>query len=142
MRGSDPDASLYYMMRMLESGEDPHFITRRMIIFAAEDVSCDPRALQMAVATDQALERVGMPEGRIPLAYCACYLASMPKSNASYVAMKKALSAVQENPNLSIPRKLCNPVTSEMKGRGYGDGYKYPHDFAGGVVIGLSLIHI
>jgi putative ATPase len=104
MRGSDPDAALYWGFRMIESGEDPRFIIRRMIIFASEDISnSDPRALQVAVATHDAYERVGLPEGRIAIAQCITYLATAPKSNRSYMAMHSVLDAIREDPRASVP---------------------------------------
>ncbi|MCL4152051.1 UNVERIFIED_CONTAM: hypothetical protein GTU68_037082 [Idotea baltica] len=129
MRGSDPDAALYYLVRSIEAGEDPLFLSRRMIIFASEDASCDPRALQIAINVDQAVQRVGMPEAKIPLAHAATYLASCPKSNASYAALKEMQGIVAENPNLEIPKQLRNAPTETMKQLGHGSGYKYPHDF-------------
>ena len=139
LRGSDPDAAMYYMVRMLEAGEDPLFILRRMVIFAAEDVgNADPMALQVAVAATEAFKMVGLPEGRIPMAQAVTYLATAPKSNASYIALKKALKDVKDYKNVKIPLHLRNPVTSLMKELGYGKGYRYPHDeeghFAKGVV--------
>ena len=138
MRGSDADAALYYGFRMLEGGEDPRFLIRRLVIFASEDVgNADPRALQVAVSTLEAFELVGLPEGRIPIAQCITYLATAPKSNRSYVALHRALAAVQSNPTAPVPLHLRNAETKLMKSVGYGDGYRYPHDetngFAGGV---------
>jgi putative ATPase len=129
MRGSDPDAALFYMIRALESGEDPLFISRRMIIFASEDASCDPRALQLAVNADQALERVGLPEGMIPMAHAVCYLASCPKSNATYVALRKMQKIVAESEGVEIPKHLRNAPTELMRDMGNSIGYKYPHDY-------------
>ena len=130
LRGSDPDAALYWMMRMLEAGEDPLFIARRMVIFAAEDVgNADPRALQLAVAAKDALHFVGLPEGRIPLAQAATYLATAPKSNASYKAMLAAAKDVEEKGALPVPLQLRNAPTELMEKLGYGKGYKYAHDF-------------
>lgn len=134
MRGSDPDAALYYMIRALDGGEDPLFITRRMIIFASEDCSCDPRALDIALAIDAAVERVGMPEGRIALAQAAVYLSCCAKSNASYVALRKMEEIVEKYPNLEIPRRLRNAPTELMKEQGNSLGYKYPHDYPGAFV--------
>ncbi len=135
LRGGDPDAAVYWMMRMLEAGEDPLFIARRMIIFAAEDVgNADPRALQVAVAAKDAFHFVGLPEGRIPLSQAATYLASAPKSNASYKAMLAAAADVQEHGPLPVPLHLRNAPTPLMKGLGYGRGYKYAHDYEGHVV--------
>ena len=134
MRGSDPDAALYYMLRALEAGEDPLFISRRMIIFAAEDAACDPRALEIAINVDRALERVGLPEGKIPLAQAAVYLAGCPKSNASYKAMREMERVIEENPNLDIPKRLRNAPTELMKDLGNAQGYRYPHDYPGAFV--------
>lgn len=138
MRGSDPDASLYWMFRMLEAGDDPRFLLRRMIIFASEDIgNADPRALQVAVAADQAFARLGMPEATHTLAQCCTYLAVAPKSNAVYVAWEKAKAAVHAHGSLSVPMHLRNAPTKLMKSEGHGKGYRYPHDeggFAPGVV--------
>jgi len=135
LRGSDPDAALYWMMRMLEAGEDPLFIARRMVIFAAEDVgNADPRALQLAVAAKDAVHFVGLPEGRIPLAQAAAYLATAPKSNASYKAMLAAAKDVEEKGALPVPLHLRNAPTELMEKLGYGKGYKYAHDFPDHVV--------
>ena len=132
MRGSDPDAALYWMMRMLEAGEDPLFVLRRMIIFASEDIgNADPRALQVAMAADQAFQRLGMPEGLHPLGHCCTYLASAPKSNASYRAWQAARNDVREHGALQVPRKLRNAATKAMKAWGYGQAYRYPHDEGG-----------
>ncbi|MBI4209250.1 MAG: replication-associated recombination protein A [Deltaproteobacteria bacterium] len=129
MRGSDPDATIYYLARMYEAGEDPLFIARRMVIFASEDVgNADPQALQVAVAGMQAYDFVGQAEGWIPLAQTATYLALAPKSNASYAAYKEAKKDVTEKGALPTPLKLRNPVTTLMKEIGYGKGYQYPHD--------------
>jgi putative ATPase len=135
MRGSDPDAALYWLMRMLEAGEDPLFIARRMIIFAAEDVgNADPRALQVAVAAKDAFHFVGLPEGKIPLAQAVTYLSAAPKSNASYKAMLAAAQDVEEKGGLAVPLHLRNAPTPLMDTLGYGKGYKYAHDFPGHVV--------
>ncbi len=129
LRGSDPDAALYWMSRMLEGGEDPMFIARRLVIFASEDVgNADPRGLVLAVATQQALHLVGMPEGWIPLAQACTYLACAEKSNASYKAMHEARAAVKELGELPVPLHLRNAPTGLMKELGYGKGYQYPHD--------------
>jgi putative ATPase len=129
MRGSDPDAALYYGFRMLAGGEDPRFLIRRMVIFASEDVgNADPRALQVAVATLHAFELVGLPEGRIPIAQCITYLATAPKSNRSYAAMHKVLAALDEYPDAPVPLHLRNAPTNFMKGLGYAKGYRYAHD--------------
>ena len=132
MRGSDPDAAVYWMVRMLEAGEDPLFLLRRMMIFAAEDVgNADPRALTVAVSAFQAFSAVGLPEGRIPMAMAATYLASAPKSNASYVALGKATGATKEQGSLPVPLHLRNAPTGLMASLGYGKDYKYPHSFEG-----------
>ena len=132
MRGSDPDAALYWMMRMVEAGEDPMFIARRMVIFAAEDVgNADPRALTVATSVKDAVEFVGMPEGVIPLAQGVTYLASAPKSNASYRAMLAAREDVRKLGGLPVPMHLRNAPTPLMRELGYGSGYRYPHDYDG-----------
>jgi putative ATPase len=135
MRGSDPDAALYWMMRMLEAGEDPLFIARRMVIFAAEDIgNADPQALQVAIAAKEAFHFVGLPEGRIPLAQAVTYLASAPKSNASYKAMLAAAEDVQAHGALAVPLHLRNAPTPLMRKLGYGKDYLYAHDYEGHVV--------
>jgi putative ATPase len=132
MRGSDPDAAVYYLARMLEAGEDPLFIARRMVIFASEDVgNADPHAVQVAIACMQSFDFVGMPEGWIPLAQSATYLATAPKSNASYMSYKRALSDVNEHGTLPTPLHLRNAPTKLMENLGYGKDYKYAHDFEG-----------
>jgi len=132
MRGSDPDAAVYWLARMLESGEDPLFIARRMIIFASEDVgNADPQALPIAVAALHAFQAVGLPEGWIPLSQGVTYLASAPKSNASYLAYQKAAKHVKEKGSLPVPLHLRNPTTRLMKGQGYGKEYEYPHNYPG-----------
>lgn len=129
LRGSDPDAALLYLAVMIEAGEDPTFIARRLIIFASEDIgNADPLALQLAVSVFQAIERIGMPEGRIPLAQAVTYLASAPKSNASYLAIDRARGLVQQSERLSIPLHLRNAPTALMKELGHGSEYVYPHD--------------
>lgn len=129
LRGSDPDAALLYLALMIEAGEDPTFIARRLIVFASEDIgNADPLALQTAVSVFQALERIGMPEGRIPLAQAVTYLASAPKSNASYLAIERARGLVQQGISVSIPLHLRNAPTSLMKELGHGNAYRYPHD--------------
>jgi putative ATPase len=134
MRGSDPDAALYWMTRMLEAGEDPLFIARRMVIFAAEDVgNADPRALEVAVAVKDAVDFVGMPEGAIPLAQGVTYLACAPKSNASYRAMLQARADAVEHGALPVPLHLRNAPTPLMRKLGYGEGYRYPHESEGAI---------
>lgn len=128
MRDFDPDAALYYLARMLESGEDPLFIARRMVVFASEDVgNADPRALTVAVAVRDAVDFVGMPEARINLAHGVTFLACAPKSNASYMGVEEALSDARSFGNLEIPLHIRNAPTRLMKGLGYGKGYKYAH---------------
>jgi len=135
MRGSDPDAALYWLARMLEAGEDPLFILRRMIILASEDIgNADPRALQMAVSALQAFQMVGMPEGRIILGQAVTYLATAPKSNASYMGINEALSEVRKSGALEVPLHIRNAPTKLMKEMGYHGGYQYAHDFSGGYV--------
>jgi len=135
MRGSEPDAALYWMMRMLEAGEDPLFVARRMVVFAAEDVgNADPRALVVAVAAKDAVHFVGLPEGRIPLAQAAVYLATAPKSNASYKAMLAAAEDVNQYGALPVPEHLRNAPTALMAELGYGRDYRYPHDYEGAFV--------
>ena len=135
LRGGDPDAAVYWMMRMLEAGEDPLFIARRMVIFAAEDVgNAEPQALQVAVAAKDAVHFVGLPEGRIPLAQAATFLATCPKSNAAYRAMLAAAEDVKRSGVLPVPLHLRNAPTPLMKGLGYGAGYLYPHDYDDAVV--------
>lgn len=130
IRGSDPDAGVYYLARMLYGGEDPVFIARRLIILASEDVgNADPNALTLAISTLKAVEVIGMPEARINLAQCVCYLASAPKSNAAYLAINKALSEVEHSKNLKVPLALRSAQTELMKQLGYGKDYKYSHDF-------------
>lgn len=134
MRGSDPDAALFYMLRALEGGEDPLFITRRMIIFASEDCSCDPRALEVAINVDKAVQVVGLPEGRINLAHGVVYLACCSKSNASYIALRKMEKIVRDNLELLPPKKIRNAPTDFMSEQGNAQGYNYPHNFPGGFV--------
>ncbi|HYD41691.1 MAG TPA: replication-associated recombination protein A [Anaeromyxobacter sp.] len=132
MRGSDPDAAVYYMVRMLEGGEDPRFVLRRMVIFASEDVgNADPQALQVAVAALQAVELVGMPEGVLPMTQAAVYLALAPKANTAIAAYGNARRLVKERGPLPVPMKLRNAPTKLMEGLGYGGGYRYPHNFEG-----------
>ena len=132
LRGSDPDAAVYYMVRMLEAGEDPRFVLRRMVIFASEDIgNADPRALGVAVDALQAVELVGLPEGVLPMSQAAIYLALAPKSNAALTAYAAARRLVKERGPLPVPLKLRNAPTPLMEGLGYGGGYRYPHNFEG-----------
>jgi putative ATPase len=137
MRGSDPDASIYWLMLMIEAGDDPLFLLRRMIIFASEDVgNADPRALEIAVAADAAFRRLGMPEGMYALAQAALYLATAPKSNACNTAWHEAQAVVRERGALPVPLKLRNAVTRLMRDEGYGEGYRYAHAEEGAVARG------
>ena len=130
IRGSDPDAAVYYLARMIEAGEDPLFIARRLVISAAEDVGlANPNALLLANACFDAVSKIGMPEGRIPLAEATVYLASSPKSNSSYLSIDAALSYVRQTGNLPVPLHLRNAPTKLMADLGYSDGYKYAHDY-------------
>lgn len=130
IRGSDPDAALYWMARMIEGGEDPQFIARRLVVSAAEDIGlANPNALLLANAAFDAVMKIGWPEGRIPLAECAVYLATSPKSNSAYLGIDSALQLVRETGNQPVPLHLRNAPTKLMKDLGYHDGYKYPHDF-------------
>jgi putative ATPase len=132
MRGSDPDGAVYYLARMLEAGEEPRFLVRRMVIFAAEDVgNADPMALQVATAALQAVELVGLPEGVLPMSQAAIYLALAPKSNAALTAYAAARRLVRERGPLPVPLELRNAPTRLMESMGYGAGYQYPHDFEG-----------
>jgi putative ATPase len=141
MRGSDPDAALYWLLRMLDAGEDPLFLLRRLMIFASEDVgNADPRALQVATSADAAFRRMGMPEGIYPVAHACLYLASCPKSAAVKAAIGAARAAIEQHGALPTPKKLRNAVTRLMKEEGYGDGYKYPPDFENSVVPGESYL--
>jgi putative ATPase len=129
VRGSDPDAAVYYLARMLKGGEDPVFIARRLVILASEDIgNADPRGISVAIAGLQAVELVGMPEARITLAQVTTYLASAPKSNASYMAINKALETVERTGTLPIPLALRSSKTKLNKQMGYGQGYKYAHE--------------
>lgn len=130
VRGSDPDAALYWLARMLEGGEDPLFIARRLIILASEDIgNASPNGLVLAEAAFSAVDKIGMPEARIILAQCTTYLAACPKSNASYMGITKALEAVSQKPLYPVPFHLRNAPTKLMKDLGYGKKYKYAHDF-------------
>lgn len=136
MRGSDPDAALYYMARMLEAGEDPLYIARRIVRFASEDVGlADPKALLIAVAAYQATQFIGMPECTTALAEAVIYLSACPKSNSVYKAYEKAANMARKTANEDVPFKLRNPVTELMKNMGYGKDYKYAHDFENGFVV-------
>ena len=129
VRGGDPNAALHYLARMIEAGEDPVFIARRLVILASEDIgNADPQGLPLAIAAAQAVQLVGMPEGRIPLAQATTYLASVPKSNASYAAIGKALEDVRRGTVPEVPMHLRNAVTGLMRDEGYGTGYRYAHD--------------
>jgi putative ATPase len=129
VRGGDPDAALHYLARMLDAGEDPVFVARRLVILASEDIgNADPHGLPLAVAAAQAVQLIGMPEGRIPLAQATTYLASAPKSNASYAAIGRALEDVRQGPVAEVPLHLRNAATGLMKEEGYGAGYRYAHD--------------
>ncbi len=130
LRGSDPDAAVYWMARMLEAGEDPLFVVRRMVILAAEDVGlADPQALVVAIAAQQAVHFVGMPEGYLPMAEAAIYLATAPKSNSALTAYSRARAEIEAGGNRPVPLHLRNAPTSLMKSMGYGKGYEYAHDF-------------
>ena len=132
IRGSDPNAAIYWLARMIDGGEDPLFIARRLCISAAEDIGlANPNAVFLANAVFDIVSKIGMPEGRIPLAEATVYLASSPKSNASYLAIDAALAEVKQSGNLSVPLHLRNAPTSLMEELGYSDGYKYAHDFPG-----------
>jgi len=134
VRNSDPDAALYWLARILEGGEDPRFIARRLIRMASEDVGlADPRALEQAMAAARAIETVGLPEGDLALAQAAVYIACAPKSNALYVGMGEAYRDVRDRPAEEVPLHLRNAPTRLMKGLGYGDGYRYAHDFEEGI---------
>ena len=132
IRGSDPDAALYYLACLLEGGEDPRFICRRLILSASEDVGlADPHALPMAVSCQQAVEFVGMPEGYIPLAETVVYLALAPKSNSTYAAYHNVTREIKNNGMQPVPLHLRNAVTKMQKQWGYGKDYQYPHNFPG-----------
>ena len=132
IRGSDPDAALYWLARMIEGGEDPTFIARRLVISASEDIGlANPNALLLANAAFDAVNKIGWPEGRIPLAEATVYLATSPKSNSAYLGIDKALDLVRRTGNQPVPLPIRNAPTQLMKELGYHDGYKYPHDFPG-----------
>lgn len=141
LRGSDPDAALYWGFRMIEGGEDPRFVIRRLIIFASEDIgNADPRALQLAVATLHGYELVGLPEGRIPIAQCITYLATAPKSNRSYLALNRALAAIASGGRVEVPLSLRSAPVSELRGLGNGSGYINPHEAVDGFVEGVEYL--
>ena len=130
IRGSDPDAALYYLASLVETGEDPRFICRRLILSAAEDVGLgDPMALPLAVSCEQAVERIGMPEGWIPMAETTVYLSLAPKSNSAYAGYLAAIKEIRTNGAKPVPLHLRNASTSLQKEWGYGQGYKYPHAY-------------
>ncbi|MCP4036180.1 MAG: replication-associated recombination protein A [bacterium] len=140
LRASDPDAALYYLARMIVAGEDPLFIARRLLIFAAEDVgNADPAALPLASATYQAVDRLGMPEARIPLAQTATYLACAPRSNAAYRALDRAIAVVEQTGSPPVPMHLRNAPTRLMADLGYGRDYRYPHDEPDALVEAVNL---
>lgn len=135
VRGSDPDAAVYWLARMVDGGEDPAFIARRLVILAAEDIGlANPNALLLANATFDALQKIGWPEGRIILSECTIYLACSPKSNSAYMAIDSALAVARQTGNQPVPLHLRNAPTKLMKDMGYGSGYKYAHDFEGNYV--------
>ena len=135
IRGSDPDAALYWMARMIEGGEDPKFIARRVVISAAEDVGlANPNALLLANTSFDVMTKMGWPEGRIPLAEAVVYLATSPKSNSAYLGIDAALATVRATGNLPVPLPIRNAPTALMKQLGYHDGYLYPHDYPGNFV--------
>ena len=141
MRGSDPDAALYYLLRMLDAGDDPLFLLRRLMIFASEDVgNADPRGLQIATAADAAFRRMGMPEGIYPLAHACLYLASCPKSGAVKAALAKAKSLINTYGALPVPIKLRNAPTQLMKEEGYGAEYRYAHNYQEGFAPGETYL--
>ena len=132
VRGSDPDAAIYWLARMIEGGEDPEFIARRLVILAGEDIGlANPNAILLANATFDVIKKIGMPEGRIPLAECTIYLATSAKSNSAYMAIDTALAAVRQTGNLPVPLHIRNAPTSLMKDMGYGADYKYAHNYPG-----------
>lgn len=136
IRGSDPDAALYWLARMIRGGEDPEFIARRLLILAAEDISlANPNALLLANATFEAVHKLGFPEGQIPLAECTVYLALSAKSNSTYTGLHNAMKLVEETGDLPVPLHLRNAPTSLMKDMGYGRDYKYAHNYPGNFVV-------
>ena len=142
IRGSDPDAAIYWLARMIEGGEDPAFIARRLVISASEDVGlANPNALLLANAAFDAVMKIGWPEGRIPLAEATVYLATSPKSNSSYLAINEALQRVRQTGNQPVPLHLRNAPTELMEELGYSEGYKYAHDYEGHFVQQQYLPH-
>jgi putative ATPase len=130
VRGSDPQAAIYWLARMIEGGEDPKFIARRLVILASEDIGlANPNAMLLANTCFDVVNKIGWPEGRIPLAETTIYLATCKKDNSAYLAIDEALAKVRETGNLPVPLHLRNAPTSLMKELGYADGYKYPHDY-------------
>jgi putative ATPase len=141
LRGSDPDAAIYYLMRMIDAGDDPAFVLRRLVIFASEDVgNADPRALSVAVAADAAFHRLGMPEGLYPIAHACLYLATAPKSNSVGRAFSAARESLAERGALPVPKKLRNAPTPLMKQEGYAEGYRYAHNYEGSYVPGETYL--
>ncbi len=141
MRGSDPDAAVYWLMRLLEAGDDPLFLLRRMVVFASEDVgNADPRALVVVTSADAAFRRLGMPEGLYPLAHAALYLAAAPKSGAVGAAFTRARALIEAHGALPVPKKLRNAVSGLARAEGHGADYRYPHDYDGGVVPGETYL--
>jgi putative ATPase len=141
MRGSDPDAAIYWLMRLIEAGDDPLFLLRRLVIFASEDVgNADPRALSVAVDADAAFRRLGMPEGLYPIAHACLYLASCPKSNSVGSAFTRARELIERHGALPVPKHLRNAPTALARGEGHGADYRYPHDFPGHVVPGETYL--
>ena len=135
IRGSDPDAAIYWLARLIAGGEDPKFIARRLVISASEDIGlANPNALLLANATFDTIHKIGWPEGRIPLAECVIYLATSPKSNSAYMAINTALQYVEQTGNMPVPLHLRNAPTKLMEQMGYGCGYKYAHDYPGNFV--------
>lgn len=135
VRGSDPDAAIYWLARMIAGGEDPEFIARRLVILASEDIGlANPNALLLANATFDTIHKIGWPEGRIPLAECTIYLATSPKSNSAYLAINQALDLVEQTGNLPVPLHLRNAPTKLMKEMGYGRDYKYSHNYPGNFI--------
>lgn len=141
MRGSDPDAAVYWLMRMIDAGDDPRFVSRRLIVFASEDVgNADPRALQLTMAADQAFQRLGLPEGIYPLAQAAIYLACAPKSNACTVAWHRARKRIEETGALDVPPALRSASTALAKSLGHGADYRYPHNEVNGYAPGVQYL--